>query len=128
MSNVKTRKRLRLLVFLLSLAFGWLVHNYFAFVFGVAVKNFGISFGWGGNLVTGFGLIFLVVLTGWWWKSKPELFLVLIGGWINLIDRLFFGYVRDYWRFISVYNNLADWLIGIGVGWFILTLWKQNQK
>lgn len=128
MSNVKTRKRLRLLIFLLALVLGWLVHNYFAFVFGVVAENFGISFGWGGKLVTGFGFILLVVLTGWWWQSKSELFLVLVGGWINLVDRLIFGYVRDYWRFISVYNNFADWLIGIGVGWFILNLWKQNQK
>jgi len=126
--NVKKKKKLRLLAFLLVLVFGWLVHSYFSSVFGVLAENFGVSFGWGGKLVTGFSLIFLVVLMGWWWLARPELFLILVGGWINLVDRLVFGYVRDYWKFISVYNNLADWLIGIGVGWFILNLWKQNQK
>jgi lipoprotein signal peptidase len=53
--------------------------------------------------------------------------IILIGGLINLIDRLVFGYVRDYWWFVGVYNNLADWLIGVGVLiFFIKILWKEK--
>ena len=128
MLSVKKKKRLEIVWFLIALGLVWGIHSLLADFFGVAVENFGISFGWGGKLITIIGFIFLTILTGWWWKNKPELFLVLIGGWINMIDRLVFGYVRDYWWFITVYNNLADWLIGIGVVWFILNLWKQNRK
>ena len=51
-----------------------------------------------------------------------------VGGWINLIDRLIFGYVRDYWTLGWVYNNLADWLIQIGIIIFLSELWIKKLK
>jgi len=62
-----------------------------------------------------------------WKKNFWGINLVLLGGWINMIDRLVFGYVRDYWQFGVVYNNLADWIISIGVGMFVWELWKEKK-
>ena len=124
----KRERSLSLGFFLIFLALGWTIHNWLAGFLGVEAKNYGLSFGWGSEVVTALSLACLIGLTAWWWKKNSDLFLILIGGWINLIDRLVYGYVRDYWQFGLVYNNLADWIIGLGVAWFILNLWKQNQK
>jgi len=53
----------------------------------------------------------------------------LIGGLINIVDRLVFGYVRDYWNFGgALINNLNDWLIGVGVLLFLLEMIWKKQK
>lgn len=106
-----------------------MIHGFFSDFFGVEAENTGISFGVGGRLVIIFSLFLLFGLTYFWWKKDYfELVLILAGGWVNMIDRLNFGYVRDYWKLISVYNNIADWMIGFGVGIFIWNLWNKNQK
>lgn len=92
----------------------------------VVKKNYGISLGialdWWLLIVIG-----LVVITvkdrdlGWR--------LMIIGGIANLIDRLVFGYVRDYWSLsaIGIYNNINDWLIFVGILWKIME-WKSHTK
>jgi lipoprotein signal peptidase len=41
--------------------------------------------------------------------------LILTGGWSNIIERLFLGYVVDYINFGFGYANIADLQIWIGV-------------
>ena len=66
-------------------------------------------------------IVWVILLIHWlnqtnrWYRLG--LLLILAGGLSNLIDRLFFGYVRDYiyypgWGF---YGNVADILLGLGV-------------
>lgn len=90
--------------------------------------NRGISFGWE---IPG---IVIVVLAAWlgliyfYYREKSlALLLVIIGGGWNLAERLLTGGVRDYWKIplTSVYNNLADYLIFIGVVWY---LWQKIKK
>lgn len=71
---------------------------------------------WGYLLITLFILGFLLVLK----KSLP-IYLVISGGFSNLVDRIIRGGVVDYivlplfpWKF-----NLADLGITVGVIWFI---------
>jgi len=124
---VKKTNKLLLIVFLLVIIF--LVHNFLA-SFLVVIKNFGVSFGlnniW---LFIIYGLS-LVIIT---FKSIKEnslgLLLLTVGGLVNLIDRLIFGYVRDYWNFLhlGIYNNLNDWLIGIAVLSLVREIWKKSK-
>lgn len=95
---------------------------------GFVVGNRGASFGIGFN-----GLMW--VITGvfayclyCWWKQKDDSFLWLItGAAVNLVDRLRFGFVRDYWKIpgVDIYNNVGDWLIFVGV---VIILWKTLKK
>lgn len=119
MLNVKRKKRLSLGVCLIILGVGELIHNRLS---GnrVVIKNYGISFGINGLIFILLSIIFILFLTVIFFKKKSfGLGLMVVGGWINLIDRLVWGYVRDYWRLMTVYNNLADWLIGVGVVLFL---------
>ncbi|HPJ17179.1 MAG TPA: signal peptidase II [Candidatus Woesebacteria bacterium] len=72
-------------------------------------------------------IIMVIGLIWWWLKTKKSgLLLIILGGLLNIFDRMYFGYVRDYWKipFTNIYNNINDWLIFIGA---ILT-WKQFRK
>lgn len=54
---------------------------------------------------------------------------MISGGCVNLIDRIRYGGVCDYWKIwgINIYNNIADWLIFIGVVLLIINLiWKKK--
>lgn len=91
-------------------------------------KNYGVSFSmnWFNPLVLN---ILFVIFIGWFYLKNESYFfgLILIGGIVNMIDRLIFGYVRDYWTLGGILiNNLNDWLIGLGVSLFLLdVLWKK---
>lgn len=107
---------------------GELAHHWLS-VTRVVVENYGISFGVRGWFFIFLNVIFVVVLTRIWWKNNlAGINLVVVGGWINLIDRIYFGYVRDYWQFGWVYNNLADWMIQIGVIMFLSKIWIKKLK
>lgn len=94
----------------------------------LVTKNYGmsLSINWINPL---FLNIFFVLIIGWFYFKKESYFLVLIliGGLVNMIDRLIFGFVKDYWSFSGmVVNNLNDWLIGFGVLLFSVEgLWKK---
>lgn len=128
MLNVKKKKKLSFVVILSIWLLGELVHFSLASTNNI-IKNYGISFGINGGFFIILNIIFVVILTKIWFKNNLlSLGLMLVGGWINLIDRLIFGYVRDYWYLGWVYNNLADWLIQIGVIIFLSELWIKKLK
>ena len=78
-------------------------------------------------------LFLLIILGVVWWQNKKAWgwLLMIIGGGLNLIERWRYGGVRDYWPLplTSIYNNINDYLIAVGViqliGYF---LWKKKQK
>ena len=128
MLNVKKKKKLSFVVILSIWLLGELVHFSLASTNNI-IKNYGISFGINGGFFIILNIIFVVILTKIWFKNNLlSLGLMLVGGWINLIDRLIFGYVRDYWYLGRVYNNLADWLIQIGIIIFLSELWIKKLK
>ena len=115
--------------------FGWgfflilffLGHNFLVSIWPV-VENRGISWGWGeGFAVWLAGGIWFILFLG---AKRTESFgvkLMLLGGAVNLLDRLIFGTVRDYWQFFGgVYNNVADFFIGFGLVIFAVELWKKK--
>ena len=127
MLNVKKKANLKIFCLIIAIILGWLGHDFLADKLEI-VKNYGISFGLEINWLFLVGIV--LFLSFFWVKNKRlDVGIILVGGIINLIDRLYFGYVRDYWQFFLVYNNLADWLIGVGIGlFFIKFLWKESRK
>jgi len=95
--------------------------------------NTGISFGWQIPGIEFWGLILIVVLFYIWsqeWRAWGWAFIIL-GGILNFGERLLTGGVRDYWLIpgTSIYNNINDYLIALGVGELIIYfLWKKRQK
>lgn len=95
----------------------------------VNFKNFGISFGLMANNGLIIILLNLILLIFLWINLKKELILIWVGGMGNLIDRLRWGYVRDYWNIFDwFYNNIFDWLIAIGLLLLIIKLWNTKKK
>ena len=93
------------------------------------IKNFGVSFGQnvpGLLLVNG---LLLILLLGWWGKTKNwRILLIIAGGGLNFWERWRVGYITDYWKIpgINLYNNLNDWLIFLGAGLCIWQLWRRK--
>ncbi|MFA5532601.1 MAG: signal peptidase II [Candidatus Shapirobacteria bacterium] len=120
----------KLLGLILGLILVWLVHNIYCQSGLIIIENYGLSLS-----INIFNIVFLnivfVLILGWVYltNSFKSLGLILIGGMVNLIDRLYFGYVRDYWNLGGgVVNNLNDWIIGIGVLLFLIELlWKKSK-
>jgi lipoprotein signal peptidase len=89
------------------------------------MKNSGASFGinfWGLNILS-FGL--LIILFYLWKKDRSVgWLLIMLGGILNLSERLIFGGVTDYWKipFTNIYNNFNDYLIFFGG---IIVVWKK---
>jgi lipoprotein signal peptidase len=92
------------------------------------IKNLGVSFGWQVNVivVVVFWVVLLIYLTKVW---NWGLVMVAVGGLVNLADRLLLGYVRDYWKIptINLVNNLNDWLVGVGVVFFLISIWWKKK-
>lgn len=91
------------------------------------MNNYGFSFGftfpWF-EVVAGFawiGLLYFAIKERSCW-----LFLAVMGGGLNIGERIISGYVTDYWKIpgIPLYNNINDWLIFIGIGAY---LWKKSK-
>jgi len=128
-SSVKKKASLKLLLLLfLTVLLG--VFHFFLTGINSIVANDGVSFGINGRLVIILSILFVIFLIIFYFKSINNWFLVsiLAGGILNLIDRLFFGYVRDYWYFFGIYNNLADWSIAIGVLLSIMEIYAKRDK
>lgn len=91
--------------------------------------SLGINFP-GLSVVQGFWLLVLI----WLWSREWKAWgwgLVLLGGALNLIEKIIYGWVNDYWQIpgTNIYNNINDYLIGLGViqiFWYFL--WKKRQK
>jgi lipoprotein signal peptidase len=127
--NVKKKKNLNKIATILGIWLGGELIHYRLSTNLVVVKNYGISFGISGRFFIFLNIIFVVLLTIIWWKNNLlGISLVMVGGWINLFDRIIFGYVRDYWQLGWVYNNLADWIIQVGVIMFLSKLWIKKLK
>lgn len=98
----------------------------------MTVVNEGVSFGidfYGVELISGIFLILLMVI---WWRKKAAwgILLMVLGGFLNVLERIVYGGVKDYWKipFTSLYNNINDYLIALGVIqliWYII--WKKRQ-
>ena len=94
------------------------------------VKNYGISFGMNGSVLVILSIIFILLFLVLAIKKGRGYWLIFIGGFLNLIDRMVFGYVRDYWNFLGIglYNNINDWIIGLGVLICLFDiLWKKQK-
>ena len=117
---------LKILGLVLAVFVGWSLHDYWAGA--VVVSNEGLSFGWWPGQMRLSVLVWLVLLFYWWKAESWGIGLMLTGGGINLMDRWKLALVRDYWPFAGggVYNNVADYLIGIGLFVFILELWRKK--
>ena len=71
------------------------------------------------------GMVLLIILFFIWKKDRNwGWLLIILGGLLNLGERLIFGTVNDYWLipFTNIYNNINDYLIFIGG---IIVLWKK---
>ncbi|MBU3935631.1 signal peptidase II [Patescibacteria group bacterium] len=126
---MKTKEILKVLGLFLLIFLLWQFHDFLARE--VLFENEGFSFGWGKNF-GGLTVLIWFFLFLFWLKNAfyGGLFLMILGGGVNLGDRLIFGKVRDYWYFGGgiFYNNLADYLVVFGLFLFILELWKKNRK
>ena len=77
-----------------------------------AVINPDVSFG---VLISSEWIYWIVISVIFVWMYRQKLWLILAGGAGNVISRIVWGGVVDYWNFFGlVHNNLADWMIGIG--------------
>jgi lipoprotein signal peptidase len=125
---VKKKTNLKIKVFFGMWLVGELIHCWLS-ANNVVVKNYGISFGIEGWFLIFLNVILVALLTWVWWKNDlGGINLIVVGGWINLFDRIIFGHVRDYWQLGSVYNNVADWIIQIGVIIFLSKVWIKKLK
>ena len=94
--------------------------------------NQGVSFGllpglspWILGLVL-FGLIIYAVKMRELW-GKIGIGLIIIGGIGNLVSRMMYGGVLDYWNFLGIfYNNVWDWIIGVGVVVYLFQAFRRN--
>ena len=103
----------------------------------IVVKNYGISFGINGTIFILLNIFFILFLLVLIIKEKKNFtfrylgyWLIFIGGIANLVERIILGYVRDYWNFfyLGLYNNINDWIIGIGVIFCLIDLlWKKSK-
>ena len=94
------------------------------------VKNYGISFGINGDIFIVLNIIFILLFLVLAIKKGRGYWLIFVGGFLNLAERIIFGYVKDYWNFLGLglYNNINDWIIGIGVLICIKDLlWKKSK-
>lgn len=89
------------------------------------VRNYGLPFGFDfGNLNTFILILSAVLLLGYFFKARKHLeakssfaFILIFSGAIsNLIDRIIYGYVRDYLNLGITTLNLADLFIFTGIG------------
>lgn len=127
MLNVKKKKKLRLVFWPALILAVWFFHGFLVSWLKIDIRNQGVSFGWNGFWVILLNLILLLWLVWFSWQTNfLGIELILVGGWVNMIDRIIFGYVRDYWWLGPVYNNIADWIISIGVIVFIWEIWKKK--
>lgn len=130
------RKKLRVgdkRIFLIVLFLGvvdFLCQWYFRLIdFGF--ENTGVSFGWlAGNRGGVLFWLLLMLIFYWWMKaSNLGLFLVLVGGVVNMAQRSIWGSVWDFipWSLLGFWNNGADILIFVGVILYLFTYGRHRD-
>lgn len=94
------------------------------------VFNTGIAFGIGENIPIISIIIVYLLLALLVIKSKSGLGEVLLfaGGAGNILDRLIYGKIVDWISLGSLWFNLADVYIAIGVGCILLEMIKEKRK
>ncbi|MBU1130372.1 signal peptidase II [Patescibacteria group bacterium] len=95
------------------------------------VENSGVSFGIGGRMGLVISLLVLIFFLGFYKNNRSRgVELILIGAGINLLDRIRFSFVRDYWNLgdTGIYNNIADWLIFVGLLCFVYERYRNNLR
>lgn len=129
-SIVRKKENHRITILILLTIGLWGCHGLLSKFSEDLLKNRGFSFGW----CDGMGWLALPLYGVVFWKVRKKLsvglILILAGGGANLVDRMSYGYVRDYWSLgiINVYNNINDWFIVMGTVIFIYNLWKRKSK
>ena len=92
-----------------------------------AVINLGVSGGW---VVSDLWIVLGLAGVLYWYLRERSigLLMVLVGGSANVISRMVWGGVPDYWSLLGlVSNNLADYLIAGGIILTISTHHRQTQ-
>lgn len=131
------KKKTSLVIFAIAIFLDQ-VSKYFAVKNGFELTlNQGISLSFLGFLpssIMSFLLFALVILIFYFFKKEwlgcPMAAGLFFGGAVsNLVDRLYFGGVRDWLPipFVSVHNNLADWFIFAGLMLIILKSLKKSK-
>ncbi len=113
------------------------------------VENRGVSFSFLGGLsdglrvplLIGISILALLVLGTYWWHNRDRLnvfshlaFQLIVAGAVgNLIDRLLYGTVTDFFhfRFFSTsffVNNVADILISVGVIAYLVGMLRPEAR
>lgn len=94
--------------------------------------NTGVSLGLLPGLSLWVYVILLVALVAYALKMR-ELWgrigvgLIILGGCGNLANRIMYGGVIDNLSFFGLfYNNIWDWMIGVGVGVYGLQVFRQT--
>lgn len=118
-------------LWLISLSGLYLVHDFLAKTASISIVNKGVSFGLENGLVA-VSIILCALILIWGMKeNKLYLWVLLAGGWSNLIDRFRFDSIRDYWKIgeTGIYNNINDWVIALAIILFLKEiLWKKKSK
>lgn len=116
-------------LWLVSLLGLYLVHDLLAKTALIYIENKGVSFGLENGLVSMSVILCAGILIWGMKENKLYLWVLLLGGWSNLIDRYRFGSIRDYWKIgeTGIYNNINDWIIVLAIGLFLKEiLWKKK--
>ena len=100
----------------LGIAVLWWCHDKLAGFYGLNI-NQGIT---GGIKVPEWLVgVALVGMVGWYLRRRVTDWrweMILVGGGVNMIDRVVWGGVRDYWSLpYGWHNNINDWVIFIGL-------------
>jgi len=125
--------------FLFSLLFLDLILKFVFVRWGMVTINKGISFSLfsNSNLTFSLHLGALIVLTNGyflfsskanWAVNKFYLFLIILAGFSNFFDRIFYGGVVDYINLYFFKNNLTDLVIFLGVCGLILNQYIKPSK
>ena len=116
----------------LVLTFGlYLIHDFLAKTALISITNKGVSFGIENGLVVMSVILCAGILLWGMKENKLYLWVLLAGGWSNLVDRFRFDSIRDYWQIgeTGIYNNINDWIIALAIGLFLKEiLWKKKLK
>lgn len=129
------------IIVMVALFFSMIVHTAISLLYGEScILNSGVAFGIGDRtLAILLQSVTLILILFWFYKSRkelrPGLFLILIAGISNLIDRLNDWYVCDYIdlnRALPIFAdsfpifNINDIIISIGVVYLIVLIIKDE--